>query len=154
VIGGNALREDITASWRGRESEGFIVATKPGNAGGAKGPCWKHVAVSGWVCHLEETPVMDLPLSTETITALSCQVGHPANACLQPRFPGKPDAGNPPVRFEEGRGFGPAYSTRIRQAATSHGRDDEITTQVVILRAVRSLAPRLARLKNATTAFL
>ena len=28
-----------------------------------------------------------------------------------------------------------------------------MTTQVVILRAVRSLAPHLARLKNATTAF-
>jgi hypothetical protein len=26
-------------------------------------------------------------------------------------FSGKPDAGNPLVRFEEGRGFGPAYST-------------------------------------------
>jgi hypothetical protein len=35
----------------------------------------------------------------------------------------------------------------------SHGCDDKITTQVVILRAAGSFAPRLARLKNATTAF-
>ena len=35
----NALREDITEERRGRKSERPIVAKKPGNAGGAKGPC-------------------------------------------------------------------------------------------------------------------
>jgi hypothetical protein len=33
---------------------------------------------------------------------------------LDREFSGKPDAGNPLVRFEEGRGCGPAYSTSIK----------------------------------------
>ena len=34
----NARGEDITAEWPRRESDRPIVAVKPGNAGGAKGP--------------------------------------------------------------------------------------------------------------------
>lgn len=32
-------RENITLARLGWESEGFVVAMKPGNSGGAKGPC-------------------------------------------------------------------------------------------------------------------
>ena len=35
----NVLREDITEERLCRESERPIVAKKPGNGGGAKGPC-------------------------------------------------------------------------------------------------------------------
>jgi hypothetical protein len=35
--------ENITVARLGRESEGFVVAMKPGNAGGAKEPCRERV---------------------------------------------------------------------------------------------------------------
>ena len=43
----NAAWEEITASRLARESEGLIVASKPGNAGGAKGPQFKVNVTSG-----------------------------------------------------------------------------------------------------------
>lgn len=36
-------REDITALWLKRESDGLVVAEKRGNARGAKQPCRKEV---------------------------------------------------------------------------------------------------------------
>ncbi|MBX9661025.1 MAG: hypothetical protein K2X00_20905, partial [Nitrospiraceae bacterium] len=51
----NRRREDITALGPAQESEGFVVATKPGNAGRAKEPCRRVVAVNegraAWVLH-------------------------------------------------------------------------------------------------------
>ena len=40
---GNEPRESITVIWPRRKSEGFIVAEKPGNSGGVKGPCRRFV---------------------------------------------------------------------------------------------------------------
>jgi RNA-directed DNA polymerase len=42
-----------------RESEGSIVARNPGNAGGAKGPCRKHVATRGKENRLDESPATE-----------------------------------------------------------------------------------------------
>jgi len=39
----NEPPENITVARLGWESEGFVVATKPGNSGGAKGPCRERV---------------------------------------------------------------------------------------------------------------
>ena len=55
----NGSREQITAVRPRRESEGSIVARKPGNAGGAKGPCRKHVSARGKESRLEEKPTTE-----------------------------------------------------------------------------------------------
>src|ERR1039457_860478 len=52
-------REDITLGWPGRESERPIVAQKRGNAGGAKGPYWKHDFVRRGENRLDENPVTE-----------------------------------------------------------------------------------------------
>ena len=55
----NGSREQITAVRPRRESEGSIVARKPGNAGGAKGPCREHVSARGKESRLEEKPTTE-----------------------------------------------------------------------------------------------
>jgi hypothetical protein len=176
-----------------RESEGFVVASKPGNAGGAKGPCREccfspgrrdplgqssHYGTSdnsrcrsssgragGKVgsdaaadclsTTVEAGPqgqaradvaslatsqsaslpttgweVVPCPPAIPGIAAPGTDLGTTAHSSEQPLlkrrqlahaldgvFSGKPDAGNPLVRFEEGRGFGPAYSTNTRLAS-------------------------------------
>lgn len=42
-----------------RESEGFIVASKPGNAGGAKGPCREYVSRQGEETRLDARPTTE-----------------------------------------------------------------------------------------------
>lgn len=51
--------ENITATRLGGESEGSVVAMKPGNAGGAKGPCREHVFARRGECRLEEIPTTE-----------------------------------------------------------------------------------------------
>jgi hypothetical protein len=41
----------------------------------------------------------------------TCETFGYTRACLGREPPGKPDAGNPHVRFDEGEGYGPPYST-------------------------------------------
>jgi len=55
----NGPRENITAARQERESEGPIVATKQGNACGAKGPCQKRVSARGGEIRLEEIPTTE-----------------------------------------------------------------------------------------------
>lgn len=55
----NAPRENITAVWLGWESEGFVVAWKPGNSGGAKGPCRERVYTRRREYRLEEIPTTE-----------------------------------------------------------------------------------------------
>lgn len=55
----NAPRENITGMWLVWESEGFVVAWKPGNAGGAKGPCRERVDTIRREYRLEEIPTTE-----------------------------------------------------------------------------------------------
>ena len=68
----NRLQEQITATGPRRESEGSIVARNLGNAGGAKGPCRRHVTTRGKENRLDKSPATepaaptpDLPPETE-----------------------------------------------------------------------------------------
>ena len=54
-------RESITVAWSNRESEGFVVAAKPGNAGGAKGPCRRHAAHQNKETRLGKPTTDDAP---------------------------------------------------------------------------------------------
>lgn len=58
----NTAAEDITSRRRTRESEGFIVAMKPGNSGGAKGPCRECVS------HPRRETRLDSRPTTEQVT--------------------------------------------------------------------------------------
>ena len=58
-VAGNTAPEDITAWRRMRESEGFIVALKPGNAGGVKGPCRECVFRQGGETRLDTRPTTE-----------------------------------------------------------------------------------------------
>jgi hypothetical protein len=97
--------ESITAIGPEQESEGVVVALKPGNSGGAKGPCRERVHGHGVACYMELAPTN----VCFGITALRRQVdcgdrpSRETSAGLQ-RFSGKPCAGNPHARFDEGGG--------------------------------------------------
>jgi hypothetical protein len=82
----------------------------PGNAGRAKGPCQGHVHAKRKRVHLELAPIMALPslFWRQTLSRLAkprrFRRMPSSNATL-----GKPDAGNPHVRFEEGGGGSAGY---------------------------------------------
>jgi hypothetical protein len=97
--------ECITILWYRGESEGPIVVRTLGNAGRAKGPCRDCIVVS------EESFNMEHCSQKSGFGRASLQddgcADRPSDsfrARLQQRFPGKPDAGNLHVRFEEGGG--------------------------------------------------
>lgn len=52
-------RECITGAGPRQESEGIVVATKPGNSGGAKGPCREVVSARSQEVRLDEHPTTD-----------------------------------------------------------------------------------------------
>jgi hypothetical protein len=94
-----------------RESAGFIVARKRGNARGAKGPCQIRAGVRRREGRLEETPTTDTcgpgrrtSLLRQQLSQKVKQGGEPPCACRWQRYLGTPDAGNPHVRCDEGRG--------------------------------------------------
>jgi RNA-directed DNA polymerase len=55
----NRPRENMTEVWLGRESEGLIVARKPGNAGGAKEPCRERVSIRRRETRLDNRPTTE-----------------------------------------------------------------------------------------------
>lgn len=55
----NGHRENMTDVWPGRESEGLIVAVKPGNSGGAKEPCRERVSTRGRESRLDNRPTTE-----------------------------------------------------------------------------------------------
>jgi len=101
----NKRWESITILWHRGESEGSIVARTLGNTGRAKGPCRNCIVVSGESFNMEHCS-HKTGFGRAARQDDSC-VDRPSDsfrACLQQRFPGKPDARNPHVRFEEGGG--------------------------------------------------
>ena len=90
----NMPRESITVAWSSRESEGFVVALKPGNAGGAKGPCRRHAVRQNKEIRLghpatEDAPTLKLTLK---ISELRWQIGLTAKQASQRRRCSKPTA--------------------------------------------------------------
>jgi len=55
----NGRWENITSVWGERKSAGFIVVMKPGNAGGAKGPCQSHAKARSAGCRLGKGPITE-----------------------------------------------------------------------------------------------
>ena len=112
-----------------RKSDGAVVAVKRGNACGAKGPCRYHAdagrrrtPLAGLSCDYGRTRrSAGESLSFEAEAVPQIQAGTevswgPAKDCGR-QIPRKPDAGNPPVRFEEGglnlRNHGSSATARL-----------------------------------------
>ena len=92
-------------------AERLVVALKPGNAGGAKGPHFgrvvgrdKGIAI-GFGLATQKAP--SVPEATLRFGE-GCATGVIVGLTVKPV--GEPDAGNPPVRFDE------------REVETEHGR--------------------------------
>jgi RNA-directed DNA polymerase len=71
-------------SGSGRESAGFIVALKRGNARGAKGPCQVRASVRGREDRLEETPTTDKRFIPPTLSLLRQKLSQKAKQ--EPKF--------------------------------------------------------------------
>ena len=91
-------------------AERFVRAMKPGNAGGAKGPHFGHVdgrdkgiAIGFGLATQENPSVLEATLRSGEGCAAGVIVG------LTVKPVGEPDAGNPPVRFDQ------------REVETEHG---------------------------------
>lgn len=97
--------EPVRPVWPEEKSERFIVATKARNGAGAKGP---HVVeVNGEAQDRAMAPIWEIA-TTRKVRALQwtlCRTAkRMASTARAVNHHGKPDAGNPPVRFDEGRG--------------------------------------------------
>ena len=91
-------------------AERLVVALKPGNAGGAKGPHFgrvggsdKGIAIGFGLATQKNPSVPEATLQSGEGCAVGVIVG------LTVKLVGEPDAGNPPVRFDE------------REVETEHG---------------------------------
>jgi hypothetical protein len=101
----NKWWEQITIVWHRGESEGPIVVRTLGNAGRAKGSCRDCIVVSGKSFNMElRSHKIGHGHATFQDDLCADRPSDSFRACLQQRFPGKPDAGNLHVRFEEGGG--------------------------------------------------
>jgi len=105
------MRENRTSGLSGgrgpalRRAPSDPTVRTPGNAGRAKGLCQGHVFAKRKKVHLELAPIMALP-SIFLRRRLS-RLAKPRRSRCMPfgeATLGKPDAGNPHVRFEEGGG--------------------------------------------------
>ena len=100
--------EPVRPVWPGEKSERFIVATKARNGAGAKGP--HLVDVNSEAQDRAMAPVWEIATTTK-VRALQrtlCRTAkRTASTARAVNDHGKPDAGKPPVRFDEGRGVPP-----------------------------------------------
>ena len=97
--------EPVRPVWPGEKSERFIVATKARNGAGAKGP--HLVDVNSEAQDRAMAPVWEIATTTK-VRALQrtlCRTAkRTASTARAVNGLGEPDAGKPPVRFDEGRG--------------------------------------------------
>jgi hypothetical protein len=97
--------EPVRLVWLREKSERFIVAVKARNGAGAKGP--HLVDVTSEAPDRAMAPIREIATTTK-VRALQrplCRTakGTASTACAVNGL-GEPDAGKPPVRFDEGRG--------------------------------------------------
>src|SRR6266849_1324403 len=85
-----------------RESERLVVPMKPGNAGRGKGPWFKAAQRVARVGTLVATPASPKQSSDATNGATTQREGCKSVCDGDRVLVREPDAGNPPVRFDEG----------------------------------------------------
>jgi hypothetical protein len=90
----------------GEKSERFIVAAKARNGAGAKGPYLVDVNSGAQDCAMAPLgEIATTPKVRALQRTLCCTAKRMASIADAVNGLGEPDAGKPPVRFDEGRGF-------------------------------------------------
>jgi hypothetical protein len=97
--------EPVRLVWTGEESERFVVATKARNGAGAKGPYLVGVNCEARDCAMAPCGEIATIRKIRAFQRTLCRSAK-RTASIAPAMNdlGEPDAGNPPVRFDEGRG--------------------------------------------------
>ena len=97
--------ETVRPVWPGEKSERFIVAVKARNGAGAKGPHLVDVNSEAQDRAMAPTREIATTIKVRALQRTLCRTAkRMASIARAMNGLGEPDAGKPPVRFDEGRG--------------------------------------------------